>query len=221
MNFYCLKVGTKYNFEFVNKLNNMISRNWPGDFTLNCITEDTFGVECNTIKMPEFRGFELQKWWNKIVLFDQNFIKTPGVFFDLDIIIRGDISWTYQPSLYTKFLLTDWVDLEQLKKDTINLRNRYCDINSSVLCWDENTERHEIFKNFISNREKITFSYSGIDTYIQHRWPKKFECYEDVSGKVNSYHKKELVGDESIILFDYDNKKQNEIDEDWIKETWV
>jgi hypothetical protein len=212
MNFYCIKHGTKYSAEFVNKLNNMIGRHWIGEYKLYCITEDSEGVVCDTIELP---NYGLEKWWTKICLFDESFLQE-GIFLDLDIIIRDNINWMFEPSEEMKFLYTDWVNLEQLHKDTVSNRTRYCSINSSVLCWNKETKRQYIFDDFMKNKDKILFSFTGIDSFIEHRH--KYDLY--ATGKAYSYHKSLGTGLESVVLFDY-GLKQNEINENWIKMLWT
>ena len=45
IDFVCLKWGTKYTSEFVNKLDNMISRNVSVPYQLHCMTEDPTGIK--------------------------------------------------------------------------------------------------------------------------------------------------------------------------------
>lgn len=184
---YCLKWGTKYGSDYVNNLQNQL------DQDIICITDDPTGLECESIDLPKTSV----KWWNKMVLFNEDFIKGSGVFYDLDIAIKKNHDW-FQPDEYMKFLYTDWVNLKQLKTDTVDKKTQYCSINSSILCWDETTKRQHIWDYYIKNQSKIEFSYSGIDTYIEHRHPRDYCLYN--TGLVSSYYKNGTIGD--VILFD-------------------
>lgn len=184
---YCLKWGSKYNYEDVNNLHRML------DGDLICITDDPSNILCETIPLPKIST----KWWNKMIFFNEEFISTPGVFYDLDIHIKRKLNW-FQPDQYMKLLYTSWVDLEQLRNDTIDKKTQYCSINSSIMCWDENTQRQEIWDYYIKHKDKIEFSFSGIDTFIEHRFPDKYSLYE--TNRVSSYYKNGIQGD--VILFD-------------------
>jgi len=203
MNFYCLKVGTRYDTKFVTKLDSMIKRNYRAAYNLTCITDDKSSIPTwiDTIDMP-YLGVE--KWWNKMILFNEGFVKE-GVFFDLDIVISNDINNIHKPDQFMRFLKTDWVNLEQLRQDTIGNHQRYCSINSSVLSWDENTKRHHIWEYFIKNVDKITSIFTGIDSFIEHRFPNDYSLYNE---KLDQIH---------IFL----DKKQDEVDSEWIRKTWI
>jgi len=184
---YCLKWGSKYGPDYVNNLQDMLGED------IICITEDPTGLNCETIPLPKTST----KWWNKMVLFNEEFIKGPGVFYDLDIAIKNKVDW-FKPDEYMKFLYTDWIDLKQLKDITVSKNHQYCSINSSIICWDENTKRQEIFDYYIKHKEKIEFTFSGIDTFIEHRFPDKYCLYDNVN--VSSFNKNGTSGD--VVLFE-------------------
>lgn len=183
---YCLKWGSKYSADYVNYLSEQVDN-------LICITEDPTGVNCETIELPSLSTV----WWNKMILFNEEFIPGAGVFYDLDLYIKKPVD-AFQPDKYMKFLHTDWVDLDQLKLHTMNFKQKYCSINSSILCWDENTQRQEIWDYYIRNKEKIEWTYSGIDTFVEHRFPQKYSLYDDLS--VSSFYKNGSHGD--VVLFE-------------------
>jgi hypothetical protein len=184
---YCLKWGTKYGPDYVNNLQDQLQQD------VICITDDPTGLNCDSIELPKTSV----KWWNKMVLFNEDFIKGPGVFYDLDMAIRKNHDW-FQPDEYMKFLYTDWLGLKQLKQDTVDKKHKYCSINSSIICWDERTKRNHIWEYYQKHKEKIEFSFSGIDTFIEHRFPNDYNLYD--TGLVSSYYKNGSSGD--IILFD-------------------
>ena len=203
MNFYCVKVGSRYSDEFVIKLESMISRTFDEPYTSNCITDsDTLPKYIKTIKLPDYG---LQKWWAKMVLFDEEFIEE-GLFFDLDIVLMSDITELYSPGTYMKFIQTDWVNLKELKEHTIGNRQRYCSINSSVLSWNADTKRNHIWKYFIDNKEKITHIFTGIDSFVEHRFPNDYSVYDKPLDQVHLYL----------------DKKQDELREDrWTQKHWI
>ena len=218
INFVCLKWGTKYSAEFVNKLNNMLKRHVKQEFKLYCVTEDDTDIdkEIEIISLDTSLG--LEKWWNKMVLFSDDFPVKSGMFLDLDLIVQKDISRMYEPTNLMKFLYTDWIDLKQLKAWTIGDNYKYCDINSSVLCWDESTRKNHIWKHFLENKEKILFMYKGIDNYINnvHKYDVWKKDWAYSYWNCNEEYRDEVP----IILFDYNTEKQDTIDEEWVRRLW-
>lgn len=85
----CLKAGTAYSAEYVNILQDMISRNlpagYPGKFV--CITDDPSGLNCETISLPS----DLETWWGKLYMFKRGLFADGErcLFMDLDTLIIG------------------------------------------------------------------------------------------------------------------------------------
>ena len=48
----CVRWGTKYSIDYVNRLYNMVKRNLPADFTFYCQTDDTNGMDSNIVHLP-------------------------------------------------------------------------------------------------------------------------------------------------------------------------
>lgn len=218
INFVCLKWGKKYSAEFVNKLYGMLKRNIKKPFKLYCVTEDPKNINNDVEIIPLDMSLGLEVWWNKMVLFSKDFPVKHGMFLDLDLIIQKDITKMYSPTDKMQFLYTDWIDLKQLKAWTIGDNYKYCDINSSVLVWGEETKKDHIWKHFIENKEKIVFMYKGIDNYINH--VHKYDIFE--SDWAYSYWNcnEEYRDDVPIILFDYNQNKQDTIDAEWVRRLW-
>ncbi len=222
IDFVCLKWGTKYTAEFVNKLDSMLSRNVSVPYQLHCMTEDKTGILPH-IEIIDLPDLPLYKWWWKMLLFDDNFPIKDGIFLDLDMIIQKDITFLYQTRRsLMKVLHTNWIDLEEQKKWTIGDNYKYCSINSSVMCWNKFTNKHFIWEDFINNREKIMFLYKGIDNWLESRQKIHIDTYDKEQTHTYSYWTcgEEYRENSSIILFDYNTKKQDEINEDWVKELW-
>lgn len=170
---YCLKAGSKYSADHVNKLSDHIP-------DLICLTDDPSNVSCETLEFPDL---PLSKVWWKMLMFNEELFPS-GRFFDLDLIFKKPIDDDmFKSSGKMTLLKTDWEDLKQLNVNTIGDRYKYCSINSSVMAWNGNT--HRIWNDFIQNHEKIMFLFNGIDTYLEHRWMDELDFFE--TGLVSSY----------------------------------
>ncbi len=94
----CVKWGTMYGPEYVNRLYAMVKRNITGPFRLVCLTDDRHGIR------PEVECFDLPELgcahpvgtfgkWKKVVLWGKEVPGLTGValFVDLDSVIVGSL----------------------------------------------------------------------------------------------------------------------------------
>lgn len=91
INIVCLKWGTLYSYDYVNKLYSSILRNTTVPFHFHCFTENTAGIDPNVITHPlPHNG--LDGWWNKLYLFSNEMPIRGRIFFvDLDTLITGNV----------------------------------------------------------------------------------------------------------------------------------
>jgi len=89
----CVRTGTKYGPEYVDRLRAMVERNLKVPHRFVCLTDQRDlpqGVERFDVS-----GFKLPGWWSKMLLFDPDVRgdDTGGlIYFDLDTVIVGDIT---------------------------------------------------------------------------------------------------------------------------------
>ena len=90
----CLKWGTKYPPDHVNRLFSMVRRNLTVDFTFHCLTEDAVGLDSDIHHLP-LETSDLKGWWYKLSLFRKEFFNLEGniLYFDLDVVITGNIDF--------------------------------------------------------------------------------------------------------------------------------
>lgn len=94
VNIVCLKWGTKYGPEYVNRLFYGVQRNSTVKFKFWCFTDDARGIipEIKTVKLPY--SDKIESWWNKLWLFSKDMPIPIGeqiFYIDLDTLIVGDI----------------------------------------------------------------------------------------------------------------------------------
>ena len=93
----CMKWGTKYGPDYVNRLYAMVRRHLSGDFRFVCLTDDTQGirseVECHPIPDLNIQLAPGQRdgAWKKLTTFEQDLYGLQGqaLFLDLDVVIVG------------------------------------------------------------------------------------------------------------------------------------
>jgi hypothetical protein len=109
----CMKWGTKYGPEYVDRLYGMVRRHLRGDFRFVCLTDRAEGmrpeVECLPIPdlaLPE--GLP-ERGWNKLTTFEADLhgLEGTALFLDLDVVIVDDITPFFE--LPGEFLIIhDW-----------------------------------------------------------------------------------------------------------------
>lgn len=127
----CVKWGTKYDAEYVNKLYRGVKRHSQGAMgRFVCFTDDDSGL-CDGITAREFppTPVKWQGWWNKALLFaPQADTSLCGrvVFIDLDTVITGSLA----------DLLAFRGRFGLLGTDELSNEGRTGGYNSSIVCWD-------------------------------------------------------------------------------------
>ena len=108
----CMKWGTKYGPEYVNRLYGMVSRHLRGPFRFVCLTDNSMGVNPDVDCLPLPR-MELapgaDRGWPKLTTFKAGLhgLKGTALFLDLDVVIVGDITPFFeQPGEF--LIIKDW-----------------------------------------------------------------------------------------------------------------
>lgn len=105
--FICMKWGTLYGSEYVNRLYYMIRANTTGPIRMVCLTDDTNGIDSDIECLPcphmMVRGESFGAGWRKLALWapSEKLFNLTGtwLFFDLDVVITGAIDdfFDYKP----------------------------------------------------------------------------------------------------------------------------
>jgi hypothetical protein len=138
----CLKHGTKYSADYVNKLYNMVKRHCTLDYEFVCLTEDTKGLNGNIKTIPLPSG--LSGWWYKPYMFSKDLpIKGTILYIDLDVVIANNIDklFTYQPN--------SWCTIRDF---TRVMRSNWKKYNSSVVRFKTGQLTH-VWEDF--NKDKV------------------------------------------------------------------
>jgi len=140
----CLKHGTKYSFDYVNKLYEMVKRNCTLDFEMVCLTDDPKGIDprVKILPLPNF----LTGWWCKPYIYSNDLpLKGTILYIDLDVVIAGNIDklFTYQPD--------HWCTVRDF---TRAMRPKWKKYNSSVVKF-KTGQLHHVWENFQKDYKSI------------------------------------------------------------------
>lgn len=115
VNFICIKWGTRYGPEYVNRLLAGVSRHLHRRFGFYCCTEDPTGLDpgVRVIPFPENPG--IKRGWPdvlvKLMIMQDGFggLSGPTLFLDLDVVIMDSIDcfFDYRPGEYC--IIHNWV----------------------------------------------------------------------------------------------------------------
>lgn len=93
----CMKWGTAYGSDYVNRLHGMVSRHLTRPFRFVCLTDDPSGIddaiECRPLPAIELGGAPSISGWRKLSCFSPELDDLDGeiLFLDLDLVVVDDI----------------------------------------------------------------------------------------------------------------------------------
>ena len=91
INFHCVRVGEKYDWEYVRRLANMVHRHYDGEYRFCCLTDNPQGCPVTPIVLEN----PLPRWWSKLYWFNPSQRQDdgyPSIYIDLDTVICGSLN---------------------------------------------------------------------------------------------------------------------------------
>jgi hypothetical protein len=131
VNVICLKHGTKYGPEYVNKLYNMVQRHLTVPHRFVCFTDNSDKL-LDSIEIRLLpKDINLQGWWWKPYIFKKDHFSNgdTNLFFDLDMIIVKNIDH------YLEYEPTSFVGLRDVGRV---FNNNIRKLGSAVMKWPAN-----------------------------------------------------------------------------------
>jgi hypothetical protein len=175
VNVLCIKWGTKYGPEYVNKLRSMVARNLSRPHRFVCLTDDRGGIEPDievhdlpAIDIPDFDRRE--PWtkahgWLKVTSFADPLydLEGPTLFIDLDVVIVDSIDCFFEPE--GEFLvIKEWDKKDETGNTSVyrytigrhaDLLDRLRDHQSEVL--DSVRNEQEFVTGFLARQGKLRY----------------------------------------------------------------
>jgi hypothetical protein len=142
LNVVCLKHGTKYSSEYVNKLYNMIQRHLTVPHRFTCFTENKENLNDN-INVIDLPNIPLEGWWFKPYIFRRGHFPDGDtvLYFDLDMVIINNIDH------FISYLPENFVGLQDVGRV---FRPGYQKLGSAVMRWPAN-KYFDIWEKLESN----------------------------------------------------------------------
>lgn len=204
VNIICMKWGTKYSANYVNKLHSMVKRHLTRPFRFVCLTDDNAGLD---VGIESFPLVDLnipdgpERGWDKLTTFDSPLYDLTGqaLFLDLDVVIVDNIDCFFDHDADFP-IIKDWV-----KKDVTG--------NSSVYRFTVNAHP-DILENFRKNYKQIMQEVRNEQEYLSQyvarcgqlsywpdEWCKSFKYHCNQKGLKSWFHAPERPQRAKIIVF--------------------
>jgi len=234
LNVLCVKWGTKYPADYVNRLRNMVSRNLPLPHRFVCLTDDAAGLEHGIETLP-FLQTDLEYCWNKLLLFDRLPLEGVGLYLDLDVVVTGDLTPIATTRPDDPFVgVVDWYRLDDLQ------------YNASVMRFHLNRHHHVIdnfrrkvaegrlvkkreWDAYLGSRDKVVFWEGNVRYGGDQEWTSRqvyaradigSHCFPP--GMVLSYkkHGRRKLPDGCRVMVFHGDPKPHEVDVPYVKLHW-
>jgi hypothetical protein len=156
VNIICMKWGTKYSSEYVNKLYSMVNRHLSRPFRFVCLTDDRSNLreEVDSFPLIELKiANGPERGWDKLTTFSAPLYDLSGqaLFIDLDVVIVDGIDCFFDyPARFP--IIKDWV-------------KRGITGNSSVYRFTVNAHA-DILDYFRSNHESVRRRFRNEQEYL-------------------------------------------------------
>jgi len=175
----CVKIGQKYPSIYVNRLYDAVKK--YTDINFICFTDDSSGIDPEVIvydmqplvkdpskwRDPKRASIGIQSWWpawNKLELFGREELDKydKKIFFDLDIVIQGDITSILDFETNFAIISCTWKSPEWVKRKYTEERPVFA-FNTSCMVW---RDTKFIYEQYIQSWQKHVRKYRGIDPYL-------------------------------------------------------
>ena len=208
LNVACVKVGSRYDANYVNVLFDMVRRNLqaklPGRFV--CFTDDATGLDPLIEVRPVPKDLAHRGWWAKLWLFSEGaFPKGERVlYFDLDTVVCGPID-----------------ALAAYQGEFAILRDAYRPdgLQSSVMAWEAGMYTHLYNCWILAGRPDLP---GGDQEWVERHIKSPVILQEAFPDKLRSYKvdcRASIPRGCSVVFF-HGNPRPHEVTTGWVPEVW-
>lgn len=221
-NFVCVKWGSKYSPEYVNKLYSMVKRNFTLPHRFVCFTENKNGIDSHieTKPLPPLPiADSRQGWWFKLSLFQNPLhdLKGKTLYMDLDVVIVDNINCflTYKDEFC---IIRDWNSRRSTK----------IFYNSSIFSYNIGSHPN-LWNDFIKNPEVNMKTPGGDQIWITRNLPNAQFWPAEWCSSFKYQSEKGIPEGSKVVIFhgkpdphEADNwsPRNKKYETNWIKEYW-
>lgn len=196
----CVKVGTLYGPEYVNRLAAMVARHTTLEHRFVCLTDDPHGLGCASVPIDT----DLPGWWAKLALFRPGMFSERVLYLDLDTVLCGNIDFLFDYTgplaMLRSFLPPSPYGSAVMSFQPTGLGVLWTDFSRDVM-------------------ERLY----GDQDWIAERAP-SVECWQDIApGRIGSYKVDGLEDgpqDFAVCCF-HGEPKPHDVVDGWVGDVWV
>lgn len=231
LNFACVRMGTAYSVEYVERLRNMITKHVPR-YAFNDVsaTGRRPNIICLTDQPEDVEGVQMirltpdklnEGWWAKMLLFNPQLrgdYSRPTIYFDLDTVIVDDLTALVDYAIAS----TEFAICANFTKRAGNL-NYPCNYGSCVMIFPAGfgAEVYHSYLGYWQHAQEIAGAYG--DQFIIEKMLPSARLLQDVmpSGYFVGRRQFDVVRPKDVRLLIFAGKvKPHNTTIEWIKEQW-
>lgn len=156
----CVIHGNGYNWQYVERLYNMLCRNLNTEVRMHVYTEHNRSVPPHMTKhILEDWGISGPKksWWYKMQLFNPAHFTGNMLYLDLDVVISNNLNWVIDHNTDYLWTIRDFRYLQRCDTTIMNSSMMWFNVNKFSWIWDQFTQ-----KDFLSTIK----NYPGDQDYL-------------------------------------------------------
>jgi len=228
----CVIHSTGYDWEYVEKLYNMLTRMLPQGIRFHVYTEHDRSVPPHMIKhVLDDWGVSGPKksWWYKMQLFNPEHFKGNLLYFDLDVVIIRDLTWLVEQSTDYFWTIRDFRYLQNYRMSTINSSVMWFNVEKFSWIWDKFLQGNitDTMKQFPGDQDYINQVLDinqrrfFEDRYFEsYRWQCQDGGY-DFQKRAHRYPKSGMrVGTDTSVVVFHGKPKPHEVSDSIVKDFW-
>jgi len=228
----CVIHGNGYNWEYVEKLYNMLTRVIPTGIRFHVYTEHDRSVPPHMIKhILEDWGISGPKksWWYKMQLFNAKHFSGDLFYLDLDVVLVRELkNLLSQPTDYF-WTLRDFRYLQNYRINTINSSVMWFNVEKFSWIWDKfmSSDVLSTIKQFPGDQDYLNHVLDVNqrrffeDRYFEsYRWQCQAGGYDFQQRKHRKPGAPMYVGTDTAIVVFHGNPKPHEVSDPIVKDFW-
>ena len=163
----CVRFGSGYGIEYVERLRNMVSRHMTVPYEFVCLTDDNTKIDGVKILLQKNSGY-VKQWWHKVHMFDHSLpLEGRILYFDLDVVIHNNIDK----------LAVNTNDFLGIRDFNRKFHPGWKILNSSTMCWTHGLHS-DIYNEFKKN-PKLAMRLHGDQDWIWTRAKDKIKFFPE------------------------------------------
>lgn len=230
----CVIHSSGYDWIYVERLYNMLTRNLSGGVRMHVYTEHHRSVPPHMIKhcLEDWPGVSGPKrsWWHKMQLFNPEHHQGNLLYFDLDCVIVRDIDWITELSTEKFWTIKDFRYLQNPMLSTINSSIMWWNVEKYSYVWDKfkSLDIDQTVKQYHGDQDFLnaTIDYNN-RRYFDNRLIESYRWQACDGGYDFSQRQAKqpgtgtkITGDTSVLVF-HGQPKPHEVHDPLIVQLWV